>query len=441
MLWLLIGYMFLFVHRPFEVWPVLGTFHLERMYMLGTLLVGAGLARKKWLPNRQHLAFGFLALTVAVCWMASPWASTPTSERIVEDYFKIFVFYGLLVLTIHDERNLKRLLVGLMAVMGLYLAHSLREYICGRHVWAMGIRRMIGVDVTMGDPNSFGGTIVYMLPLVVPFWLDSAGRRWRWLLAGYVLLSLVSIGLTGSRSSLLGLAVVTMLLVVRSGYRVRMAALALMLTPVLWAALPEALQTRFETIIDPSVGPANAQESAQGRIEGLLTGIQLWESNPFTGCGPGAWRPAAGELKGKPWQMVLESHNLYGQIIGELGSLGAIAMIAVLLGFWSNLRWIKKSYQLHPEWGHDFLYRVAQAIGFGVLLLLFIGNFSHNLYRYHWLWFGGFLIIARHCVEQRLLQQATIDAYRLACEAELAPTEDSWAETHSEASLIAQGRE
>ena len=27
MVWLLLGYMFLFIHRPFEVWPVLGTFH------------------------------------------------------------------------------------------------------------------------------------------------------------------------------------------------------------------------------------------------------------------------------------------------------------------------------------------------------------------------------------------------------------------------------
>jgi hypothetical protein len=35
-------------------------------------------------------------------------------------------------------------------------------------------------------------------------------------------------------------------------------------------------------------------------------------------------------------------------------------------------------------------------------LLLFEGNFGHNLFRYSWLWYGGFLIIARHCVQQRL---------------------------------------
>jgi hypothetical protein len=36
-----------------------------------------------------------------------------------------------------------------------------------------------------------------------------------------------------------------------------------------------------------------------------------------------------------------------------------------------------------------------------VFLLLFMGNFGHNLFRFNWLWFGGFLIIARHCIAQR----------------------------------------
>ncbi len=36
-----------------------------------------------------------------------------------------------------------------------------------------------------------------------------------------------------------------------------------------------------------------------------------------------------------------------------------------------------------------------------MFLLLFMGNFGHNLFRFTWLWYGGFLIIARHCAELR----------------------------------------
>ena len=71
MIWVLIGYMFLFIHRPFEVWPSLAEIHLERLYMVGALLYAATCMR--WIPNRQHLAYFAFALAVLVCWFCSPW--------------------------------------------------------------------------------------------------------------------------------------------------------------------------------------------------------------------------------------------------------------------------------------------------------------------------------------------------------------------------------
>ena len=71
-------------------------------------------------------------------------------------------------------------------------------------------------------------------------------------------------------------------------------------------------------------------------------------------------------------------------------------------GFGWNFWQIRKAYRQHVEWRYDFPYQVAVALGLAVLLLLFEGIGGHNLFRYSWLWYGGFLIIARHCVEQRL---------------------------------------
>src|SRR5262249_30510941 len=156
-----------------------------------------------------------------------------------------------------------------------------------------------------------------ILPFVVPFWMEHRTLRWRLFLAGYVALSIMCIGLTGSRSAFVGVVLGSFIVIMRSSFRGRLAVVGLALSPALWAALPSSLQNRFETIVNPEVGPANAQTSAEGRIEGLRTGAKLWQSNPFTGCGPGAWRPASGSK--------IESHNLYGQIIGELGSVGILA--------------------------------------------------------------------------------------------------------------------
>jgi O-antigen ligase len=392
MVWLLIGYMFLFIDRPFEVWPWLGDLHVERGYMLLTLAVWAVYPNKRWIPNAQHAAYAAFALAVVVCWGMSPWADK--GQPVVEDWFKVVVFYFLLVTTVHDEKGLRRVAVGFLAVMGLYLLHSFREYLNGRHTYRMGIARMIGVDQTLGDPNSFGASIVFALPLVAAVWQAGlGGRPGRWLLLGYVGLSCLCVLLTGSRSSLLGLVVWFLFVIWRTKYRFAAFAAFAALAPLAFVALPESLQTRFETIINPEVGPKNAQESGEGRIEGLMTGLRLWEANPLTGVGPGAWRPAT---RGK-----LESHNLYGQLVGETGALGLLTFAALLACFGANLRAVRRLRDYHPEWRNDLPFTLPSAVGVALLLLLFMGNFGHNLFRFTWLWYGGFLIIARRCCEVR----------------------------------------
>ena len=392
MLWFLIGYMFLFIHRPFEVWPALGDIHLERLYMVATLLAALGASGKRWLPNVQHLAHLTFAGVVLVCWAASPWADH--GEQLVEDYFKILVFYLLLVTLVSDEVKLERLLAAFLAIMFVYMMHSLWEYHNGRHAFRMGIVRLIGVDSTLGDPNSFGASILYALPFVVPFWRHRPRWYVRCFLAAFVGLSCVCIGLTGSRGSLVGLILLALMLILRSRYRWWLLGAGVMAAPLMFAALPPSLQTRFETIVNPEVGPANAQGSAMGRLEGLEKGLEQWAKYPVTGCGPGAFRPATGSL--------IETHNLYGEVLGETGTLGGLAFLGVLAAYGVNLCRVWRAYRQHPEWGKDFLYEAAAAIAVAVVLLLFEGNFGHNLFRFSWLWYGGFLIIIWHCLQERM---------------------------------------
>src|SRR5437868_7024156 len=177
MLWLLGGYMFLYIHRPFETWPVLGALQLERVYMLLTILVWMFQPGKRWFGNRLLAAFAGL----------------------------------------------------------------------------------------------FAAALLYSLPLTFPFWAETAGdRRKRNLLLLYTGLSVLCILQTGSRGGFVGLSAFALLALLRSQHRARFAFLLVLVVPLILGLMRADLQTRFETIIDPSVGPANAQESAQGRLAGLL---------------------------------------------------------------------------------------------------------------------------------------------------------------------------
>jgi hypothetical protein len=391
MRWLLLGYMLLYIHRPFDIWPTLAEYRLELLYML--LLGGLWLvaARKCWIQSGLHWAFGCFAVAVVICWLASPWDKDIRPD--VENYLKLFPCYLLIVTLLHEERHLKLIVVGFLFIMTLYMGHSLYEYANGRYMFRMNIARLVGIDGTLSDPNRFGANIVCALPFVVPAWVGCRGLLIRAMLLGYVALTFLCVALTGSRAAFLGLLLCLGFLIWRSRWRWRLGLIALLASPALWAAMPGQIQNRLETIIDPSVGPQSARDSGQDRIVGLLLGLKLWGDHPLTGCGPGMWIPATGRK--------IQSHNLYAQLAGEMGTLGVLTFAAVLLTFWVVFRRLRREHQCLPDGEMEFVYQVVRAAGLGLLLLLFFGMASHNLFRHQWLWYGGFLIVAGHCLRQR----------------------------------------
>jgi hypothetical protein len=405
MRWLLVGYMFLFIDRPFEVWPVLGDWHIERAYMILTLIAWVFAPDKRFPTNPFHLALAAFAAAVVGSWAMSPWAEA--GQPRVEDWLKILVFYGLVVTTVHDERDYRTLVIGFLTVMALYLLHSFKEYLGGRHTYRMGIARMIGVDSSLGDPNSFGATIVFSLPFVTAFWKSEVGGKLgKWALAGYFGLAVLCLLLTGSRSSLLGLVLWSVGTVFMSSRRRLLIPALLVGAPIAFMALPDSLQNRFETIINPDVGPENAKTSGEGRIEGLFKGVELWGQYPLTGAGPGAWRPAT--------KSGIESHSLYGQLAGELGLAGVMTFGGLLLAYVINLRHLRAEREWATDAPTDFVFLTARAVGVGVILLLFMGLFGHNLFRFSWLWYGAYLVVARGVIARREMESnvTAIASYR-----------------------------
>jgi O-antigen ligase len=320
--------MWLFIHRPFEVWPSLGDYHIERVYMLGTLLYWACCAQKTWTRNRLNFAFLLLAITLVTSVMMSPY--NPGINQIVEDWLKIGVFYVLVMSTVRNKEQLRFLVAAFLVVMALYLGHSFREFLNGRHFYRMGIGRLIGVATTMNDPNTFGATILYSLPMIYPLWYETRKRWQRVLLVSYVLLACGCILLTGSRSVFVGLGVLSIAAAMFSKHRYVVALGLVLAAPIIWVNLREDLQNRYMTLIDPSMGPANAQVSANSRLAGWWDGVKMWKEHPLLGVGPGSFGKARGYN--------LESHHLYGQILGEIGTVGAVAFACLIWAFYSNQR-------------------------------------------------------------------------------------------------------
>jgi O-antigen ligase len=385
---LICGYLFLYIERPWEVWTWLAPYRIERMYMILALGIFA-LWRGKQIRWGLHPLFVivFLLLHYAL----APFAFSP-AEALLQgfEYFKLSVLYFLMIWSIKSELELRRLVQAYIAIMGFYMLHSLKEYIAGRHVYRMGITRMIGVDQFLSDPNSFGASLVISLPfLFLLFGIDHRAV-FRTMYVAYGALAIACMVLTGSRSAFVAFLLFLLLdQFRRKGRKKYLMLIALVLLGLLgWQFVPEEKRLRFETIWNPEVGPANAEQSAEGRIEGFKAGMRMLADKPFTGVGAGGknfvqYRVAYDDGAPNP------AHNLAGELFGTMGLLGGIAFCCQIIIVWRMAGKAKAMYPRLDRPSALFLPELCIACRQSLILLLCSGLFGHNLYRANWLWIGA----------------------------------------------------
>lgn len=391
MILLLLGYMWLFIHRPFEIWGWFGVIPLERVYILTCAVLWLFLHQKSFVRNINVLGVFIVTAAILVAEFMTNTSGLPNPH--VEEWLKIIFFAILLVTSVREEMELKVLLLGFSIIFFVYMLHSYYEFkFCGRHVYRMGIPRLVGIGVTLSDSNSFGASIVYFLPLLVPLWMTMKGGLavpLRLLAIASFVLAMSCITYTGSRGAFVGFLTYIVLAIAFSQNRWKILLASVVILPIVWVNMDQRLQNRYLTLIDPSRGPVNAQQSADGRIEGFKTGMKLFQKSPLYGCGPGNTARASGTTH--------QTHNFIGQVAGELGSLGLSAYgflccCITINYFYSRFYWrILKT--LSPT-ADSFAFQVSQAVFIAMILLLVLGLGSHNAFRYTWVWYAVFQSMA-----------------------------------------------
>src|SRR5207249_3601558 len=93
------------------VWPALGSLQIERGYMFVMLLAWLLAPGKGLLSNRVHAALAFFTLVLAAGWALSSYSQAPGVSEVVENYFKVAVFYVMVVTCVRDERSLRLLIL------------------------------------------------------------------------------------------------------------------------------------------------------------------------------------------------------------------------------------------------------------------------------------------------------------------------------------------
>lgn len=410
-LWMAAFYVALFIIRPWEILlPWLSVIRFERLYALTMIAVMIASHKKEFVFKTQSgavlLFFFSLCLSTAVAF------DSQRALDVLYMYVTLLIFYFVLLSIIRTPYDLYFISVCYILAMFVYLSKAQWEFFVNdAAIYDMGVHRMVGLETTFGSPNSLAMSIVVSLPIWLFLWISrkeissSWPAQWKkWFprfLSGYFILALTSVLLTNSRSGMLSFVLFVMLASTRKKGIFRKVAYvfagALFLL-TLWQVMPQDKRDRLSTIWNPQAGPATAEVSAQGRIEGYRAGVAMFKRHPVAGVGLGNFIPYRVRYVDG---VHLSAHNLAGQVLGETGFVGAFAFVVMVAAILLNIRKTRGRAKTKPDPEIATLANLAHSCRDCILLLAFEGLFGHNLLRFNWLWLAAFCVHASRFTDFR----------------------------------------
>ncbi len=268
-------------------------------------------------------------------------------------------------------------------------------------------------------PNGFGQIMVILVPFALERMWNEKKNILR-LLAGWALIVCVlSVFYTYSRSAFLGLVVVLAAMVIYRRFNPTVLVVALLLFVALQSYLPAQYTDRLSTLTDFIPGSDTAQTadvSFRGRLSENLAAWRMFMDNPLLGVGlqnyAVNYQTYSREIGLDSRREARTPHNFYLEIASELGLLGVGWLIFFL---WITFRGLFLARQELRNHGLREYEGLIVATGVSILGFLFTSIYQHLAYpRYCWLLFGIALTIP-NVVRQELAarnQVVTPDATR-----------------------------
>jgi len=247
-----------------------------------------------------------------------------------------------------------------------------------------------------GGNNEFAVATTMAIPLLVLWFHNLRGERWRWAVAGLVVLAFVSALSSWSRGGLLSVIAVAVLLVLQSRRKwLALPILAIGLGLVL-VGLPDAWFARMQTLGAPAL-----EDSAASRLVIWQIGWDYALSHPWFGSGFESWllfTPPDAEFRA--W------HSAYVQVAAEHGLVG-FALYLLLIGgtLWSLLGLMWHAKPMNSARGKPRIERMAAALFTALVAYLVGAAFLSIAY-----WELLFVLLASAWVLGRLVHRAALPA-------------------------------
>jgi O-antigen ligase len=240
-------------------------------------------------------------------------------------YVEYFVVYYMVVNNVQDRDHARRLVIAAFLTAAIVSVVGIAQIPSGERVSAP-------FEGEVGEPNTFGGYLLFMMAIAAGIALETHRLRLRAICLGVIGLMALPFAFTLSRASYLGVVPAFLVLVFLSRQRRFMVGLVLLLlvcSPILAVSLPDAVTKRILYTFEPEKGQATVRihqigvafdPSTSARLFSFQNAIEGWTRRPIFGYGVTGY----GFMDAQ-----------YARVLVETGVVGLVAFLSLV---WAVLK-------------------------------------------------------------------------------------------------------
>ncbi|MDL0429708.1 O-antigen ligase family protein [Marinobacter sp. TBZ242] len=392
-----------FLHLPARI-PGYG---LVRPTLLLVLVISISLfvQREKFRGwTRDPIVSALLVLMVYLV-VSLPLVEWPGSvvKNNLGEFVKAIVFFYFMVLLVDSDRRLKIFLTVFIGCQVLRVLEPLFLNITDGY-WGSRAhlgggefsQRLAGAPSDVINPNELGFVIVTAIPFL-HYLMWSSGSKARLL---YLLLMpplLYALILTQSRGAFLALLVVALFVFKESSRKFSLVVVAVLIAMAGWQVMTDEQKDRYLSLVGESE-TSNAA-TVDGRLEGMMREFSLGFERPFVGHGLGTTPEAKTHILGKRQA----SHNLYAELLIELGIIGTFIFMRFLFKVYRRLIANHKQISQTPENSSAFYINLNKAL-LSVFWMYVVYSFNYwGLSQYYWYLLAGTVVVFYRLTQSNLV--------------------------------------
>jgi hypothetical protein len=388
-----IAYMILVYCKLSSYYPFFAQIHAESLFAVLILLRIAAtgdLFSKLSVKNNSINKYIYLLIACVALSFSVAWDRQYSWDHAVYHFIKTIVLYVMIIGAIENRQDLK-IFVWSFVLMFSFLAYEPTYYYL---TGTSGSQQMYGTNYIaetgiLSGHVALANNVNQMLPITLFLYFGSQNKWLRSVAIISFLIFLVALVGSGSRGGIVGMLVWGSLIVYFAEPRARKTIIALLLVVVFFTGAGSMVM-RTASRIDA--------DSTKGRLIGLTHGIGMLRKGNVVGVGPGCYLIA----RQKYFSYRMESHNIYGQIIGDLGIPGIIVTFLLMREIFRILKSCKLEALKFGD-QEKFFYFLLLGVQISLITRLVVSMASHGLYYFYWYVMAAIVVVSQRLIHTEAL--------------------------------------